>query len=59
MTPNTLIMKDIQIDFQMHYGTGIAVVHPVCPLTTVRNKTDGNVVRKWGWGNTSHPSMIC
>jgi hypothetical protein len=38
-------MKDIQIDFQNYYGTGIALAHPVCPLTTVRNTTDGNLVR--------------
>jgi hypothetical protein len=38
-------MKDIQIGFENYYGTRIALVHPVCPLTTVRNTTDDNFAR--------------
>jgi hypothetical protein len=38
-------MKDFQIDYPNHYGTGIAVAHPVCPLMTARNTTDGDLVK--------------
>jgi len=30
VAPNTLIIMDIQIYFENHYGTRIAAVRPVC-----------------------------